>query len=363
MPRNGSTQERAAFDQACGRRSITGQWAADINLDHHGQYIVKGLIPSSALVQIYGAAYSGESAAMLDLGCHVAAEMPYRGKRTRHGPVAIIALENPASIEARIVAWCQHTEIDRSKLRVYIARGSLNLLDSDSVEAAIRELAEAGGEEGFILVLIDTQSRATPGARENDAEDMGLMVESCDLIRHRLNATVGLIHHTGKDTTQGARGSSVQLAAVDVAIEVADHQMIVRKQRDGIEGETIPFDLVPVPIGYDEDNDPVTAVVAVEPDATVRRQRATPKLTGYAATAMVSLRELIADKGEVPGISAMPPGAKAVRVQAWRDDFSRRVGDDKDAAAIEKGFYRAREKLVGGSAPLVGLSKPWVWMW
>jgi hypothetical protein len=352
------------------RRSsrLHGQWARQITLNTHHLYLIKRLIPANAFVQMFGGANCGKSAVAVDIACHLGSAMAtYRSRRIRPVAVAIFALENPASCEARIVAWCLHHRIDRNKLKVYVVSGTLNLLNHRSTDGAIDVLAQASvqAREQFGLIVIDTQARATPGANENASEAMSAMIDNCDRIRSATGATVALIHHAGKNTLAGARGHSNQFGAVDVSLEVADRTVTIRKVRDGATGEKLPFDLIPIEIGTDEDGDTVTSVVAVAADGNRSRKAATTKLTGYAATAFKSLQEVIADKGERPGISTMPSGVRAVQIASWKTDFLRRYGKsgDRSEDSGDRTFRRVREKLAGGQTPFVGISDPWVWIW
>ena len=57
------------------------------------------------------------------------------------------------------------------------------------------------------MVIIDTLARAMPGADENSAQEVGLVIAGCDLVRDALECTVVPIHHSGKDVARGARGT------------------------------------------------------------------------------------------------------------------------------------------------------------
>jgi hypothetical protein len=350
------------------RVPLRGHWAGQIELTTKYLYLIKRLIPANAFVQIFGESNCGKSAVAIDIACHLGSGMAtYRDRKIRPVAVAILALENPASCEARIAAWCLHHRIERGDLKVYVVSGTLNLLDRRSTDEAIDLLALAStqADQQFRLIIIDTQARATPGANENASEAMSAMIDNCGRIQAAIGATVALVHHAGKDPTRGGRGHSNQLGAVDVCLEVADRAITVRKARDAAIGESLLFDLIPVDIGVDEDGDRVTAVVAVAPEGTRPRKAASMKLTGYAATALKSLQEVIADKGERPGISTMPSGVRAVQIDAWKTDFLRRYGKsgDRSEDSADRTFRRVREKLAGGDAPFVGISDPWVWIW
>jgi hypothetical protein len=106
-----------------------------------------------------------------------------------------------------------------------------------------------------VLIVVDTLARAMKGGDENSAQDMGALNDAMSALIEATGACVLLIHHSGKNKGAGARGSSALLGAIDTELEVADRQIISRKQRDVELASPIGFNLVPVLIGIDADGD------------------------------------------------------------------------------------------------------------
>jgi hypothetical protein len=112
------------------------------------------------------------------------------------------------------------------------------LAEEASVDALIADIAAVGAERGeaVALVIIDTLARCA-SIDENSSHGMGQVVAACDRIRRETNASVLITHHTGKDPSNGARGSSALRAAVDSEIEVyakdGARGLWVTKQRNG----------------------------------------------------------------------------------------------------------------------------------
>lgn len=79
-----------------------------------------------------------------------------------------------------------------------------------------------------------------------------------------------LVHHSGKDTSKGARGASALRAACDTEIELTiDEDTRVRtakatKQRDMETGAEINFALQVIELGQDADGDQVTTCIIRE---------------------------------------------------------------------------------------------------
>lgn len=118
----------------------------------------------------------------------------------------------------------------------------------------------------FALIVIDTMARVMGGANENEAPAISALMGNLELIRDRTGAHIMLIHHTGKDSSRGARGHSSLRAAVDTEIELTKGDLGLisvkaTKQRDMIGGAEIEFDLRTITLGQDSDGDFVTSCV------------------------------------------------------------------------------------------------------
>lgn len=109
---------------------------------------------------------------------------------------------------------------------------------------------------------------------------MGLIVAALKDLQARLGGMVLAVHHSGKDATRGMRGHSSLLAALDACIEVTRdgdrREWKVAKAKDGIDGTAHPFRLQVVPLGFDEDGEPITSCVITPdemPGEAVRRAK------------------------------------------------------------------------------------------
>ena len=137
---------------------------------------------------------------------------------------------------------------------------AVDFLSAESIQSLIETIRAAESEcgEKVTLIIIDTFARALPGANENDAQDVGLAVAAADRIRTETGACVGFVHHAGKDPTKGARGSSALRAATDTEILIegqsGQRTATISKQRDLETGEAMPFELIAVQIGTDQDD-------------------------------------------------------------------------------------------------------------
>lgn len=240
-------------------------------------YLVKGLLDRGAMSVVYGPSNIGKTFVCLDIAYAVAQGRSYGGMRMHQAPVLYIVMEGGRTgVPRRLEALRRrHGPCDA----FYVLRTTVNLFDpAADVPALLADVAALG--VSFGLIVVDTLARAMAGGDENLAKDMGQFVANADRLRALTAAHILLVHHTGKDAANGARGSSALRAATDTEIELSEGQITVTKQRD-IAGEwSSGFVLEPVDLGVDEDGDPImqaTVTLAVDrPAAGDARPALTP---------------------------------------------------------------------------------------
>ena len=280
-------------------------WASDYPTITAPETIVGGLLEAGTLAVLFGESNTGKSTFALDIGFRVSRGEAWRGRATRKGVVLWLALESAAGLRRRVVAHRLHHKGGPPLFAdVTAAVRLLEVGDAHALIATIRA-AEADAGEKCALVVVDTVARALAGGDENDGRDMGTLIRGCDLIRQETGATVLLIHHSGKDSTRGARGHSSLRAAVDTEIEVTGQanprQAKVTKQRDLPSGDVFAFDLEPVELGRNADTgEAITACVIVHRDDVP----VTPAAPRGKATAAIlrALRAQQDERGASPAI-------------------------------------------------------------
>jgi hypothetical protein len=243
--------------------------ADEISSQRPTDWLIKGVLPAADIITIYGASGSGKSFVVLDLAAAIATGAPWRGCKARKGRVVIIAAEGAGGYGKRIKALAQHRGIPLADLDIGVIVVPPNLME----EGDVTELAasiKAVGDVSFVVV--DTFAQVTPGANENTGEDMGRALANVRVLSDVTDATVGLVHHSGKDASKGARGWSGIKAAMDAEIEITRDEntgaraIRLSKMKDGEDGTTWGFKLETVLLGLDDDGDDITSCVAVEDD-------------------------------------------------------------------------------------------------
>jgi RecA/RadA recombinase len=261
-------------------------------------YLVKGLLQRQSYAELFGQPGEGKTFVAMDLAYHVAAGAPWMDRKIHAGVVLYLAYEGTGGMRKRALALRQR--YGDKDVPLFIDGASYNLREQTGRKALGETIALL--PEKPVLIVIDTFARALMGGDENSAQDVGAFNSAIAALIESTGACVLIVHHSGKNKSAGARGSSALLGAIDTELEVDMQQVIASKQRDVEMSEPIGFKLVPMVVGLDEDGDELTSCV-VEPAAAV----AGPvHLAGNAKRGMEVL-------------CAMSPDNKPVEVGAWRD--------------------------------------------
>lgn len=286
-------------------------------------YLVKGMLERGTYAEIYGAPGEGKTFVALDLSYHVAAGREWFGHKVHAGPVLYLAYEGTGGMRKRVQALLKHYK--GTDVPLYVDAADYNLRELAGRQALGRTIAEM--PEKPVLIVIDTFARALMGGDENSAQDVGAFNTAVGALIEGTGACVLIIHHTGKDKSKGARGSSALVAAIDTEIEIDDHQITATKQRDIEMGEPHGFTLAPVGLSIDIDGDIVTSCV-VQPlagDVPEKRER----ISGHARRGFEALCQLAPDN-------------KPVYVDGWKDACGEFLG----TRDLRKRFYDIKQALV-----------------
>ena len=340
--------------------------ARDIRPVLDARHLVRGLLLAGSAALLFGPSGCGKTHLATDLALHVAAGLPWHDRATEASGVVYVALEGGAGFRNRVAAWLHdHPTIDPGALPFAAVTAPVRLIEPEGGDALIAAILAAGPalEADVRLVVIDTVSRALAGGDENDPVAMGALVATIDRIRDETGAAVLMIHHSGKDTTRGARGHSLLRAAVDTEIEVSatgeDRAATVTKQRDLASGDRIGFRLRVVELGHDLAREPVTSCVVDPAEAGVGRPCMSPATAG----ALRVLHDLIVTEGQpLPSGAAFPAGLRGVPERRWWGECdTRRVPSTADdPASRRRAFNRAFKALLAAGAAATREGVVWV---
>lgn len=228
------------------------------------RWLVKHVIPADSLGMMFGGSGTFKSFIALDAALHVVHGLPWMGRRTQQGPVIYIAAEGGAGLWQRIHAWHRERRMRWDGAALYVVPAALDLTqDAWRVVDAAQLLGVTPG-----LVVVDTLSQTYSG-EENSANEMAAYLRELGArFRALWHCSVLLIHHSGHSATERPRGSSAIRANVDYMFGVFrdEKEMLATisciKQKDGEGFKDAMFSLSVSELGFDDDNDPVTSLVA-----------------------------------------------------------------------------------------------------
>lgn len=228
-------------------------------------WLIKGVLPKADLGVVFGESGSGKSFFVSDMALSLARGKSWRGHKVRPSRVVYLAAEGSSGFRKRLKAYELHHKISLAGVPFGVIPVAPNfLMKVDALDVAKAIIAWGGAD----LVVIDTFAQVTPGANENAGEDVGKALAHFRGLNRALGAMVLLVHHSGKDTSKGARGWSGLRAAADMELEVirteSGRATRVTKQKDGDDHGEFGFELEVVPLGLDEDADIITSCVVVE---------------------------------------------------------------------------------------------------
>ena len=246
--------------------------------------LIDGVLELKGMTVVYGPSSCGKTAVVVDMACRIAAGRPWRGMKTTQGLVVYVAAENHWSTGNRVWAWRkQHGFKDGDVLPLAMVETPLQLGAEGAAEGILALVKEAIRESGqpCRLLVLDTLARTISGD-ESTAKDMGAYVQQIDRLKAGLDTHVLVIHHTGKDESRGARGSSALRAATDHEVELTKDvgasigAMKLSKIREGgLEGKRFGYELKPREIGVNAYGRVVTTVVVQEAEPPVKMKSKT----------------------------------------------------------------------------------------
>lgn len=215
-------------------------------------WLIHGVMGADSFGVLYAEPKAFKSFATIDMALRIANGMEWHGLRVRQSGVLYICGEGLSGIGRRITGWHRHHGRSVNDSPLIVLPLAVPLLNPGSTSKLKRAIDRAARKCGFDigLIVIDTVSRAMPGADENATEVMTAFVRACDEIRQHTGGTVLGVHHSGKDKAKGLRGNSALLGAVDFVIR-ADRaenslKLTVEAQKDGTEPAPFHFTMQPV---------------------------------------------------------------------------------------------------------------------
>jgi hypothetical protein len=210
---------------------------------------VQGLIEDGTTVMIFGPSGAGKSFAVVDLACCISTGRDWHGHVVNQGPVLFLAGEGRGGLPRRLRAWQIASGADLASAKLNISRIAVPF---DPAGLILLRQALAEMPEMPVAVFIDTLARHLVGD-ENSQKDAAQFMNGCDEISHATGAAIVIVHHSGHQAQERARGSSALRAAVDLELaivpEPGGYQLASTKTKDGAPIPPMAFTLRTVELG------------------------------------------------------------------------------------------------------------------
>jgi len=223
------------------------------------RWVIPRVIPADMVTGIYGAPGSGKSYVALTLALELARAGYWDGLGIPNPfHVLYIAGERPSDARDRLAGWQKHHGRDIPPGFYLWDYGYPQL----STPGIWKPLSEFMNLLGCKVLIIDTFARLTLGVDENASKDIGLVMENLERLAQATDGgAVIFVHHSGKDTERGMRGSSAILGAVSSAVAITGPEgyitVAVKKSNVGTTDTTTSFRLQTVEL----DPDPLSQVL------------------------------------------------------------------------------------------------------
>lgn len=324
-------------------------------------WLIANIMPSASLVVPYGQPKSGKTFIILSAALHIAAGLPWFGNDVRQGAVVYIAGEGVGGLSVRLRAMRSRYGIP-VEAPLWVVRRAVNFRLETEVAGLVTLVTQTVRGLSVALVVIDTLARAMPGADENSAQDVGIVLAGCDAVRDALNCTVVAVHHSGKDEARGARGTSALRGAWDAAYDIkATGQSVtltVVDQKEAEAGQVLRFNMEKVPVGIGRSS--LVPVADETPEAD--RPMSQREVSGNAGMMLRVLREAMASpqSAVLPPFPGLPSGTiRGVSVETWRRGVYEKM-PGVEPAARRQAFGRGLQTLM--QRDLINVKDPWVWL-
>jgi hypothetical protein len=223
------------------------------------RWVIPQVIPADMVTGIYGAPGSGKSYVALTLALELARAGFWDGLGIPNPfHVLYIAGERPSDVRDRLEGWKKHHNREIPAGFYLWPHGYPQL----STPGIWKPLSEFMNLLGCKVVIIDTFARLTLGIDENSSKETGQIMENLERLAQATDGgAVIFVHHSGKDTERGMRGSSAILGAVSSAVAVTGSegyiQVAVKKSNVGTTDTAASFRLQTVEL----DPDPIAEVL------------------------------------------------------------------------------------------------------
>lgn len=234
-------------------------------------YVVRNLLNFGMVGLMTGPSEAGKSPLVLDMAAHVAKGEPWQGRKVRRGYVLYLSTEGWTGIKGRMEALRREHFAGSNEVPLDFVAGALDLRsspkDAKMISATVNARAAHFGARPA-LVIVDTLSHALGGGDESNPEHCRALLANGKRIAAATGAAVMFLHHPTKDAGSDYRGWSGLLNDTDLLVKVDKDAksgistVTTPRAKEYAHAEPMHFKVKVVELGRDEEDDPVTSIVA-----------------------------------------------------------------------------------------------------
>ena len=299
------------------------------------EWLIKGIIPKEGFAQIYGRENCGKTFVVLDWALSIATGSNWANDlEVLQGPVIYVFGEGRTGLKARVNAWLEHHEVERTEAAVpfYAVDQPPQLTKKDDVIKFVEDIIDQLEKKPRLLIF-DTLARAIIGVDEDKAKEMGIVVAAADHFRRAFGCATLAVHHSGYDDKHG-RGSSAVPGGLDATIHATKKpnelsiNLECEKQKESEYFKPIKIDLIGSKKLTDEGK-PLTLVSTYGGEGKATPKKGSTKNSAKLLEYMIANQTLPVSYSDLRDTKVIPAGS-----------FSRALTD-----LVEEGLVSKMDKL------------------
>lgn len=212
------------------------------------EWLIRDILPQSGMAVLYGQPGTGKSFLALDWAAHVCTGLPWlRHPVKDNSNVVYIYAEGRTGLKPRIEAWeAYHAEELAGNTKLACLRFLPQPINIPGTDGDVPILIDSIKKTALSprLIIIDTLARNFGDGDENSAKDMNAFVAGVDKLKNEFpDASVLVVHHSGKDSARGPRGNSALFGAADTVMRLSKSggglKLTCEKQKDSEEFKSV----------------------------------------------------------------------------------------------------------------------------
>ena len=186
-------------------------------------YLIDRWVPAAGVHVMYAKKDCLKSFIAVDWFLSVASGEPWKGHDVEQGLCIYIAGEGNRGLRRRMKAWAIRNQVDLKVLPIALSKWPMQALDVENIRQwsdYIAAVEEHYGRPAKFIVVDTLATNFGPG-EENSSTDMAQFLAHLSIyLKRDTDATVLVVHHTGKDAERGARGGYSIEANAEAVYEV-----------------------------------------------------------------------------------------------------------------------------------------------